>query len=306
MSNTATQDLKYIELHSGSALVFVLQNGKLNVTNAGKTYTLTSSLTDTVKFFDVTSKMLSDKTQISIALVTQNNTVSNFYLTDFIEPSDANLNSFKEWTCYPLDESITVTHKDINRVAVSEYGMAIAVSPSGSDAYYCFFDKKTKKWVKYDLPENAPVIQELIFGTVYGDGGLFLLLQVGSSQTLIFQSFVDPKYGKISSYRFDCSEQNILAIDAVKTSDNNTQLYAVYDKGILLFKTPDADVENVLTSENDFLFNAFAVHEFSTQAKSIWSLEKKDQQYSSDKNIYYNLSYVNDMFPEMKFTLVIK
>jgi hypothetical protein len=303
MSNTIYNNLKYIELHTGGAFLFTLKDGTLSASGSGKIYKLTESLTGKVSRFDVCTKVVNNKTQVRMMAVVQRGESVDFYLSSWFEPTDTNLIAFDQWTSHPTDQLLAITSAKIGPIAVSEYGMAFAVNHTGSDAFYCVFDIGTNKWVKYNIPENAPTIEHLIFGTVYGNGGLFLLLIIDGSETLMFQSFIDPTYGKTSDYRYDCSGKTIRKLTSVKTADNATQLYAMYDKGIFLFKTPDSEREDVFTPEADFLIEDFTVHQLESQAKSFVVLEIEDLQYSHNKKANHNLNYQSSMFPNMNFCL---
>jgi hypothetical protein len=291
-------------------LIFNLsKEGVLQVINSssGSTTNISSSLTDKVTAFTIFSETTPAE-KVRIAVATAKDEKPQVYLTDSLELKGLNWGELSKksdlWESCPLDVSDATGA--INQMALNSQTLAAAIVTKDKDAsYYCTeIGKEKLSWQKYSLPENSPAISQILLGTVYQNQGVFLLYQVGNEQTLLFQSFIDPKYGKTSKYRF-LSEEPVISIATFYGADGNSSLYAMSQKQVLLFTQPEEKIE-ILVSQDDYLLEQFTASKIVKDLNSVTALEHQDKEYSKDKSDHYVLSYSSGLLPGGSLNLFIK
>lgn len=201
-----------------------------------------------------------------LGLAVQSGGTSRFYLsaaTDFTTLNLATFDPATFWTEHTLaDPSATV-----NQVRVDGAGALIATTKTGSDALYYTVDDSGVK--PYTLPEDGSTVLALELGEVYGDRGVFLLYTVGPAQTLLFQSFPDPVFGKTSKYRY--APQGAVNDFALLSGAGGTNWVIAAGDAVTLFTTPDDAPQTVAAATAGLSFTSLRAAQIDS-ALSLWLL----------------------------------
>lgn len=298
MSKSTDKNFKAV----GKSLIFYLDSGSLYLKDKDSNQVnLTSTIAEDIVCFDVSYDKSSSN--IRIAIISMKDNKYSVYVTDTFKSKEFVWTSFssdsKKWGKNSLNDTTLV----IDRIIVNPNGVAVATAPANKNAGYCYYDNKN--WQEYTLPENVTKIFTMTFGTVYTTDGLYLYYSVEQSNTLLFQSFIDPQYGKTTTYRFDVSKNKIKELKSLMGHDGNSSLFAFWDKGVYLFTDPKNARKTILEPEADFLISDFCAT-LTAKTKSFFALENQDKQYSKDKKTHYNLTYLSGVYPEFMVNAVLK
>lgn len=107
-----------------------------------------------------------------------------------------------EWDeCQPDNPS-----EVINRVALGVEHLLYATTAPGSDAQYYLVDLVTKRQSQYTLPESGNKILQFELGNFEFTHGVFVLYEVGSDSTMLYQSFPDRRFNRTSQRRLSTGD----------------------------------------------------------------------------------------------------
>ena len=226
--------------------------------------------------------------------------------TQKISMLDNGGDTFSERYSHPLDGIITSEDK-ISKLAISDGEEIVIVidGSAGKDVAYYHLSGKVNgdpQWKQYSLSEHSSHIEDISFGMVNGDRGVFVLYDVTHGTGLQFQSFINSR-GMIRRYRFDCSQERIISIATSTNLDGNSCLYAMYDKGIWLFENPENDGRIIFDALNGFKYTSFSVTtNFTTASISAIAVQDRKDKASFSQSSR-NLHYSNGGFNSFSFIL---
>lgn len=218
--------------------------------------------------------------------VTQSENSNCFYTSDLVTLADldpASFNAAKFWKAISLLDPTA----EVNQAYMAANMALIATTKPGQDAlYYTINEKGQVK--QYELPEDGSTVLQIALGTVYSNLGVFVLYEVGSSRTMLFESFPDPVYDKTSKYRFEPGGV-INAFDLLRDEEGNDRL-VTSGSGIFLFPSPYSGSQTIVPTPNKLAFEKVVSAQRDGKI-SLWVLGKDSDQQSAlylISNQFYN------------------
>jgi hypothetical protein len=230
----------------------------------------------TLTSFNVYQNFSSRKIKLSVATIDGNNQ-NKLYTTNLLDPelfiNDNYLSSNDIW------QEIVIKNKDetINNILLDNDSLFITTKKEGQDAKYYQIDENNKchNVIEYQLPENGSDIQDIKLGNWEGERGLFLLYQIGENQTLLFQSFPDPEYGKTFKRRFDVGDNKLSSIAIIKNANSDDHDLYTAGQGVFCFKV-DEDRYDVIPrrqEEKEFFIENLRISQFESTISCWFTLK---------------------------------
>lgn len=131
-----------------------------------------------------------------------------------------------------LDKSLSWTSMDalhheetINKVSIGVEKVVFSTTTPNKDAKYYVANLDELQPEPCNLFENGMKIVQFELGNFQYNDGVFMLYDIGSERSFVFQSFADSVYGKTSKARFE-GEKCINCFALTESDDTNDIVYA--------------------------------------------------------------------------------
>ena len=213
-----------------------------------------------------------------VGMATKNEGVTSLFINELTQLPDIDWETFEPasfWQKFELENN----KETINLIKADPEGILFATETESQDAKYYTLDAKSGIQ-QYQLPENSSTVLQMGLGKVHGNRGVFLLYQLGENQTMLFQSFPDPKYHKTATYRYDTGGplEDFVLIQGEESTDH---LYTAGD-GVFLFTDPTVLKQTVVEKTGEINFKHIEV---TTKADKI-TIWLRGEEQGQKRNLY--------------------
>ena len=225
--------------------------------------------------FDIHHNKASNSLRIVYSI--RNNNISQLYVSNNIKLGEIDPKRFKH-SIYWAQQELNDNSRVIDHISINGQGVLYSTSYKTSDAKYVYF-RYGEESVDYTLPENTEQVIQLEVGQIYGEFGVFLLYGMKHGSTMLFQSFPDEVYNKVSAYRFS-TDKEINAFSTLDNDEANSILYLAGD-GLFKFENPDSGSETISEGGQGIKYSKI-VTAVNGEEVSIWTIGEKES-----KGLYY-------------------
>ena len=266
--------LFFIDRDSKLRLIIQINNSASGWTS----YELSSSQVQ-VSAFDIHHNQTNNTLKIAYSAI--NNGSSQMSLSDELNLSNFEPKLFAQnlkWNQIKLND----VSRKINHISMNQSGLLFSTAYRDLDATYSYF-RYGENPQDYTLPENTSKVIQLEIAQFDDEFGVFLLYEMKTERTMLFQSFPD-KYGEVTQHRFKPSDE-LYGFTTFDDEDGNDRLYLSGD-GIFAFKMEDGQMQptksTICDSGSGIVFSKIETS-FNRGETAIWTIG----EVNSKSGLYY-------------------
>jgi len=247
-----------------------------------------------VSAFDIHHDISNSKLTISYSRI--QNGVSQLLISNKINLDNfhmSKINNLIDWT----DIRVQNSSKKIDHISMNQSGMLYSTSYKNDDATYVYF-KYGETPVEYTLPENTSKVKQLEVGQIQGDFGVFILYDLKSERTMLWQTFPDMDFGgEIEQERLNPTDK-LNGFYTVTNSEGDSVVYLAGD-GVYKYSRPKGSMQFKSTvvckkgSGIDFHKVEVAEHNDEVSVWTIGSANGKKGLYYITNRFYENATSLN-------------
>ncbi|MCE7992893.1 MAG: hypothetical protein HEP71_12970 [Roseivirga sp.] len=172
--------------------------------------------------------------------------------------------------------------EEIHRVALGVEHLLYATSSAGHNAQYYLLDLVTQQQSQYTLPESGNKILQFELGNFENSHGVFVLYEVGHDTTMLYQSFPDRRFNRMTQRRL--STGDTIKCFALLEGDRGQDIVYAGGKGIHEFR-PAAnrrDIEVTKLPGDDKEVSKIRVAAQDDEL-SVWALNDDGLYYQTNR-----------------------
>ena len=213
-----------------------------------------------------------------IGMATKKEGVSSLFINELTNFMDIDWENFEPASFWQQFE-IKNNEETVNIIKADPEGILFATEIESQDASYYTLD--TKNGIQqFQLPENGSTVLQMSLGKVHGTRGVFLLYQLDENQTMLYQSFPDPKYHKTVKYRYD-TEGSLEDFFLIQDEEGTDHIYTAGD-GVFLFTDPGAPKQIVVEKTGNINYKNIE----ATKDENKVTLWLRGEEQGKKRNLY--------------------